>query len=252
LMPITPDVALGGSSQPRTLPVRAFIGCWWAFCIVIVTTYGGSLIAFLTISKTVAPFCSLEEMVEQSAYRWGTNKDSVYASTFSTARRGIYSKLWAGIQRFSADDPSVLSQDEHVQFEKVKRGGYAYIMDRTPLTTYSLLDSNCTVVVLGCHFMQLPFGIGLQKGSPYRSLLLTSVRRLQQSGMLTMWRNKWWPPEACSGIDVPEAAAVTLPHTQSAFYLLFAGVVAAYIALAAERCRSYNAVGLLWKAWKKN
>lgn len=90
-----------------------------------------------------------------------------------TARRGIYSKLWAGIQRFSADDPSVLSQDEHVQFEKVKRGGYAYIMDRTPLTTYSLLDSNCTVVVLGCHFMQLPFGIGLQKGSPYRSLLLT-------------------------------------------------------------------------------
>jgi len=67
----------------------------------------------------------------------------------------------------------VLSRDERVQFEKVRRGGYAYIMDTTPLTMYSLLDSNCTVVVLGCHFMQLPFGIGLPKGSPYRSLLQT-------------------------------------------------------------------------------
>ena len=48
----------GGSSQPRTLPVRAFIGCWWAFCIVIVTTYGGSLIAFLTIR-----FARLDERI---------------------------------------------------------------------------------------------------------------------------------------------------------------------------------------------
>lgn len=90
-----------------------------------------------------------------------------------TAKRGVYRDLWAGIQRFSADDPAVLSWDEHAHFEKVMRGGYAYIMDSTPLTMYSLHDSNCTVVVLGCHFMQLPFGIGLQKGSPYRSLLLT-------------------------------------------------------------------------------
>ena len=79
-----------------------------------------------------------------------------------------------------------------------------------------------------------------------------SVRRLQQAGMLTMWRNKWWPPMTCRGLDVPESDAITLPDTQSAFYLLFAGVVAACLALAAERCRAHNVIGLLWKARRNN
>jgi len=67
-----------------------------------------------------------------------------------------------------------------------------------------------------------------------------------------MWRNKWWPPMTCRGIDVPESDAITLPHTQSAFYLLFTGVVVAFLALAAERCRSQNVIGLVWAARRNN
>ena len=72
----------GGSYEPATTPGRAFIGCWWAFCIVIVASYGGSLIAYLTITKGDAPFNNLEQMVEQTRYKYGTTGGSVYVSQF--------------------------------------------------------------------------------------------------------------------------------------------------------------------------
>ena len=93
------------------------------------------------------------------------------AILYQRAKQGVYSEVWAGIQRFNTSDPDVLLRDKSVQFEKVKQGGYAYIMDSTPLTMHALVDSNCTVVVLKCHFLELPFGIGLQKGSPFKNLL---------------------------------------------------------------------------------
>ena len=77
---------------PRHFASRNFICAWWGFSIVIVATYGGSLIAYLTISDDSAPFSSLEEMVKQDRYKWGTKGGSVYVSEFSVSNFSSLSK----------------------------------------------------------------------------------------------------------------------------------------------------------------
>ena len=76
----------GGAYEPATTPGRVFIGCWWAFSIVIVASYGGSLIAYLTMAKGDAPFSTLEKLVEQDAYKWGATGGSVYITEFQVGK----------------------------------------------------------------------------------------------------------------------------------------------------------------------
>ena len=52
--------------------LRFIVGFWWLFCIVIVATYSGNLIAFLTVDKYNAPFETLKEMAEKGEYKFGT------------------------------------------------------------------------------------------------------------------------------------------------------------------------------------
>ena len=72
----------GGDFLPNSASGRTFICSWWFFCIIVVATYGGSLIAYLTISKIDAPFDDLEGLVRQDSYKWGFKEGTVYYDTF--------------------------------------------------------------------------------------------------------------------------------------------------------------------------
>ena len=54
-----------------TASARFVVGFWWLFCIAIVATYSGNLIAFLTVDKYIAPFETLKEMVQEGEYKFG-------------------------------------------------------------------------------------------------------------------------------------------------------------------------------------
>ena len=59
--------------MPDSWAGRTFISSWWLFCIVVVATYCGNLIAFLTVSKGKPPFASLEGLLlVKDEFRWGT------------------------------------------------------------------------------------------------------------------------------------------------------------------------------------
>ena len=55
---------------------RFIVGFWRLFCIVIVATYSGNLIEFLTVHKYKAPFETLQEMAQEGEYKFGTIGDS--------------------------------------------------------------------------------------------------------------------------------------------------------------------------------
>lgn len=61
----------GGCYLPEAQSGRFFVGFYWMSCMVIVATYSGNLIAFLTVSKDVLPFDTLEGMADQNEYRFG-------------------------------------------------------------------------------------------------------------------------------------------------------------------------------------
>ena len=55
-----------------TASLRFVVAFWWLFCIVIVATYSGNLIAFLTVDKYNAPFETLKEMAQAGEFKFGT------------------------------------------------------------------------------------------------------------------------------------------------------------------------------------
>lgn len=62
----------GGIHLPMADSGRLIIGTWWLFVLVIVTTYSGNLVAFLTFPKIDNPITSLEELLQhKGSVTWG-------------------------------------------------------------------------------------------------------------------------------------------------------------------------------------
>lgn len=62
---------------PRADSGRLVIGTWWLVVLVIVTTYSGNLVAFLTFPKLEAPVTTISELLKNSdAYTWSVTKGS--------------------------------------------------------------------------------------------------------------------------------------------------------------------------------
>ena len=77
---------IGGVHLPDSISGRTFVSCWWLFCIIIVGTYCGNLIAFLTVTKDRAPFGTLEEMVDmKNEYKWGVQAGTNWEVVFTVS-----------------------------------------------------------------------------------------------------------------------------------------------------------------------
>ena len=66
----------------NTASVRTVIGFWWVYCVIIGATYSGNLIAFLAVDKYSPPFETLEDIVAQNEYSFGTLGESVWEIIF--------------------------------------------------------------------------------------------------------------------------------------------------------------------------
>ena len=62
----------GSTWMPDSQSGRFIVGFWWMYCIVVMATYSGNLIAYLTVTKTTLPFDSLDDMINQNKFKFGT------------------------------------------------------------------------------------------------------------------------------------------------------------------------------------
>lgn len=62
----------GGMYLPRSDSGRIIIGTWWLVVLVVVTTYCGNLVAFLTFPKMEIPVNTVHELTNnKNGYTWG-------------------------------------------------------------------------------------------------------------------------------------------------------------------------------------
>ncbi|CAG2206005.1 unnamed protein product [Mytilus edulis] len=59
----------GGEHVAASSAGRTLLSCWWIFCIIMVATYSGNFVAFLTVTKETLPFKDVEGLVEQNTYK---------------------------------------------------------------------------------------------------------------------------------------------------------------------------------------
>lgn len=76
----------GGNYLPEAQSGRAVISFWWVFCILFLSTYSSNLTALLAASTVSLPFTSLEEMTQQSAFKWGMVDGVALNTLFSVSR----------------------------------------------------------------------------------------------------------------------------------------------------------------------
>ncbi|KAL1460988.1 hypothetical protein WDU94_012921 [Cyamophila willieti] len=72
----------GGGKLPEADSGRLMIGTWWLFVLVIVTTYCGNLVAFLTFPMIDTPVTNVNELLEnQWRLSWGISEYSTLHTT---------------------------------------------------------------------------------------------------------------------------------------------------------------------------
>lgn len=64
---------------PKSDSGRIIVGTWWLVVLVVVTTYCGNLVAFLTFPKMEVPVNSIEQMVSaKNMFSWGTRSNTYF------------------------------------------------------------------------------------------------------------------------------------------------------------------------------
>uniref|UniRef100_A0A8C1Q9N3 Glutamate receptor n=1 Tax=Cyprinus carpio TaxID=7962 RepID=A0A8C1Q9N3_CYPCA len=70
--PIGGFMQQGSEIMPRALSTRCVSGVWWAFTLIIISSYTANLAAFLTVQRMEVPIESAEDLADQTNIQYGT------------------------------------------------------------------------------------------------------------------------------------------------------------------------------------
>nr|KAG5688951.1 hypothetical protein BaRGS_031350 [Batillaria attramentaria] len=134
------------------------------FSLVMAAAYSGTLTAFLSVTKDTQPFTSLQDLVtKQHDYKWGTYGRGGIALTLQNGREAVYQEVWAGMQRFAAEDSDVLSENTTKLAEKVRSENFVLFFYERPAQT--IFAEDCRVVTVDAGMRQTLASLVLPKGS---------------------------------------------------------------------------------------
>ncbi|XP_061178448.1 probable glutamate receptor [Saccostrea echinata] len=224
----------GGESLPNSQSGRTMITFFWLFSIIMVATYSGNLIAFLTVTIDKPPFNSLEELVEQDEYKWGILSGTYFVTWFQETPFEILQKVWTGIKTFNETDPDVLHPDPNVHINKMYKEKYVYIGDKSYMEVRKA--NRCELVTATEEIPNMSYGVGLPNNSLYTKMFSDKILSLQEGGILQTFKQKHWPREEfCHGSLVAEAKEIRLIDVQAAFIVVGAGLALGTIVLFLEK-----------------
>ncbi|CAC5375410.1 unnamed protein product [Mytilus coruscus] len=231
--PFSPTVLLCGEHMADSSSGRTLLSFWWIFCIIMMATYSGNLIAFLTVTKDKLPFTDLSGLVAQDKYKWGIQGGAIFEQIFKTSEIPEYKKIWSGVVEYNKTDTRVLSYIGDIHIGKVLEGNYAFIVDKTFFDMTMI--NNCELTMTSAEVLQLQYAMALPNNSPFTKIFTDEIISIHESGLLQIWRLRHWPkPGNCKESLLKESNAITLIDVQSAFYMIGIGIFVASCSLCME------------------
>lgn len=177
----------GSGLNPKAASTRIVGGIWWFFTLIIISSYTANLAAFLTVERMITPIENAEDLSKQKDIAYGTLSGGSTMTFFRDSKIDTYKKMWTYME---STRPSVFVKDYEGGIARVKRGGYAFLMESTVLDY--VVQRDCNLTQIGGLLDSKGYGIATPKGSPWRDHLSLAILELQEKGTIQMLYNKWW------------------------------------------------------------
>ncbi|CAH4033917.1 glutamate receptor ionotropic, kainate 3-like [Pieris brassicae] len=182
----------GSEIAPIALAPRIITSAWWFFTMVIVASYVGTLVAFLTVEKNVLPFQTVEELFNHKSIAYGCKKKGSTKDFFKESTNPIYSKMF---QKMHSKGWLVVDND--VGVELVENSTYAFFMESTSIEYTK--ERHCDLLQVGGLLDSKSYAIGMKKGSPYRFYINDALIQLKEAGEIQKLKDLWWKEKRGGG-----------------------------------------------------
>lgn len=163
---------------------------------VLVTTYCGNLVAFLTFPKIDIQVKTVAELVHaQGSIKWGMRSGTYLEDYIKDTDIKKYQTLYEGADFYQDENEEIIND--------VRRGTNVYIDWRSNLQYIMrreyLKTETCDFALSTEEFMEEQIAIVLPVNSPYLNLLNLEITRLHQMGLIERWIKEYLPPkDRCS------------------------------------------------------
>ncbi|XP_034173530.1 glutamate receptor ionotropic, kainate 2 isoform X1 [Osmia lignaria lignaria] len=234
----------GSEIAPIGLSTRMMASSWWFFCLIMVSSYTANLAAFLTVETLVSPFSNVEELAKKKTIKYGAKTGGSTLTFFKNSahsKDSNYSTYKEMYDYMKENEDEVLTQDNDSGLKKVLMEDYAFLMESSSIEY--ITERYCNVTQIGGLLDAKGYGIAMKKDSPYRHALNTAVLKLQQSGLITELKTKWWTQKRGGGKcreDSGQSMAeeLDLDNVGGVFLVLTVGVAVSFF---------YTIFELLWE-----
>uniref|UniRef100_A0A5F9DRM9 Glutamate receptor n=1 Tax=Oryctolagus cuniculus TaxID=9986 RepID=A0A5F9DRM9_RABIT len=160
----------GSEIMPRALSTRCVSGVWWAFTLIIISSYTANLAAFLTVQRMEVPVESADDLADQTNIEYGTIHAGSTMTFFQNSRYQTYQRMWNYMQ---SKQPSVFVKSTEEGIARVLNSRYAFLLESTMNEYHRRL--NCNLTQIGGLLDTKGYGIGMPLGSPFRDEITLAI-----------------------------------------------------------------------------
>uniref|UniRef100_A0A8D0CN82 Glutamate receptor n=1 Tax=Scleropages formosus TaxID=113540 RepID=A0A8D0CN82_SCLFO len=219
----------GSAIAPRALSTRCVSGVWWAFTLIIISSYTANLAAFLTVQRMEVPIESVDDLADQTAIEYGTMHGGSTMTFFQNSRYQTYQRMWNFMH---SKQPSVFVKSTEEGIARVLNSNYAYLLESTMNEYYR--QRNCNLTQIGGLLDTKGYGIGMPVGSVYRDEFDLAILKLQEDNRLEILKRKWWDGGRCPKEGDHRAKGLGMENIGGIFVVLVCGLLAAILIAVLE------------------
>ncbi|XP_054443549.1 glutamate receptor ionotropic, kainate 4 [Pteronotus mesoamericanus] len=212
----------GSTIAPRALSTRCVSGVWWAFTLIIISSYTANLAAFLTVQRMDVPIESADDLADQTAIEYGTIHGGSSMAFFQNSRYQTYQRMW---NYMYSKQPSVFVKSTEEGIARVLNSNYAFLLESTMNEYYR--QRNCNLTQIGGLLDTKGYGIGMPVGSVFRDEFDLAILQLQETNRLEILKRKWWEGGKCPKEEDHRAKGLGMENIGGIFVVLICGLIVA-------------------------
>uniref|UniRef100_A0A8C1V3H2 Glutamate receptor n=1 Tax=Cyprinus carpio TaxID=7962 RepID=A0A8C1V3H2_CYPCA len=217
----------GSEIMPRALSTRCVSGVWWAFTLIIISSYTANLAAFLTVQRMEVPIESPDDLADQTNIQYGTIHGGSTMTFFMNSRYQTYQRMW---NYMYSKQPSVFVKSTEEGIARVLNSKYAFLLESTMNEYHRSL--NCNLTQIGGLLDTKGYGIGMPLGSPFRDEISLAVLQLQENNRLEILKRRWWEGGQCPKEEDHRAKGLGMENIGGIFVVLICGlIIAVFVAV---------------------